>query len=119
MDTRFVCIFHSVCHLIRSHIRLTRPFISYLIGLLMFYLRSLLRHLCSLIFAIFSLIRILAGAKDVVEGGFEVVNGSRGRGHSALNYLFYISSGISNKSLYDNKNTGAQESKIKVRIALN
>lgn len=85
----------------------------------MFYLRSLLRHLCSLIFAIFSLIRILAGAKDVVEGGFEVVNGSRGRGHSALNYLFYISSGISNKSLYDNKNTGAQESKIKVRIALN
>ncbi|XP_003723776.3 probable flavin-containing monoamine oxidase A [Strongylocentrotus purpuratus] len=53
------------------------------------------------------------GAKDVVEGGFEVVNGSRGRGHSALNYLFYISSGISNKSLYDNKNAGAQESKIK------
>ncbi|XP_063961702.1 probable flavin-containing monoamine oxidase A [Lytechinus pictus] len=53
------------------------------------------------------------GARNMVKGAFEVVNGSGVRGYSALNYLFYVSSGISNRSLYDNKNSGAQEDKIK------
>ncbi|XP_071508683.1 probable flavin-containing monoamine oxidase A [Diadema antillarum] len=52
-------------------------------------------------------------ARDLIGKVFYAVNGSEERGYSALNYLFYLNSGISNRMLYFNEDGAAQESRIK------